>query len=71
MTRPALGAMRPAPLYSTDVFDSSDAAAQARVRAIIAANSRGEPGAPDVERLANESPALGRAVSVSEMGHGF
>jgi membrane fusion protein, multidrug efflux system len=50
-----VGATAAAPLYSTDVYDSSDAAAQARVRAIIAANApRGEPDAPEAERLARD-----------------
>ncbi|MGH8218378.1 MAG: efflux RND transporter periplasmic adaptor subunit [Steroidobacteraceae bacterium] len=82
----AHGVRDPAPLYSTDVFDSSDAAAQARVSAIIAANSpRGEPGASVAggrSRLAALKPEPGRPraraaaavqqpLSVSEIGHGF
>lgn len=42
-----------APIYATRVFDSNDAAAQARVRAIIAANSpAGEPHSDRHGRLA-------------------
>ena len=55
VARGAAGAAASAPLYSTDVFDSSDAAAQARVRAIIAANvPAGEPGALKAEGLSRD-----------------
>ncbi len=48
----------PAPIYATNVFDSSDAAAQARVRAIIAAN------VPAAERSGGDRAQLARAASV-------
>jgi membrane fusion protein, multidrug efflux system len=72
-----------APAYSTSVFDSSDAAAQARVRAIIAANEPGagrgdgERGARLLahsargDRRAAQPGASSPASGAAEDAHGF
>jgi membrane fusion protein, multidrug efflux system len=74
LARPAAAGADPAPaaLYSTDVFDSSDAAAQGLVRAIIAANTpSGEPAGPggerpahDRRRLASSRPERSRPLAI-------
>jgi len=80
-----LGADDPPPVYATHVFDSSEAAAEERVRAVIAANTPAA-GASARDRtrlararslegagpLAGRAPAAaGRAPAVSEVANGF